>query len=95
VFRLALLHAVLEVDVGWGTASVIRHVSDLMTAAVTSLKCHASQVHTDLVRFLPGIKHPSWSELSHIKWTKVEYYWTCQMDACHNRLLEWWCRMDT
>ena len=45
MFRLALLHAVLGVTVGWGTASVIRDVSDWITAAVTSLKYHASQVH--------------------------------------------------
>ena len=44
MFLLALLHAVLEVTVGWGTASVIRDVSDWITAAVTSLKYHASQV---------------------------------------------------
>ena len=49
MFLLALLHAVLEMNVGWGTASVIRHVSDWITAATTSLKCHASQVHTDLI----------------------------------------------
>ena len=48
VFLLALLHAVLEVNVGWETASVIRDVLHLMTAATTLLKCHASQVHTDL-----------------------------------------------
>ena len=48
VFLLALLHAVLEVDVEWGTASVISYVLHLMTAATTLLKCHASQVHTDL-----------------------------------------------
>ena len=46
VFLLALLHAVLEMNVGWETASVIRDVLDSMTAAVTLLKCHASQVRT-------------------------------------------------
>ena len=51
MFLLALLRAVLEmeVDVLWGTASVIRHVSDFVTAATTLLRCHASQVHTDLL----------------------------------------------
>ena len=44
VFLLALLHAALEVDVELGTASVIRDVSEMMTAAVTLLKYHASQV---------------------------------------------------
>ena len=46
VFLLALLHAVLEVNVGWGTASVIRDVSDWITAATTLLSCHVSQVST-------------------------------------------------
>ena len=46
VFLLALLHAALEVDVEWGTASVIRDVSEMMTAAVTLLKYHVSQVQT-------------------------------------------------
>ena len=44
VFLLALLHAVLEVTVGWGAASVTKDVSDWITAAVTLLKYHAFQV---------------------------------------------------
>ena len=44
MFLLALLHAALEVDVEWGIASVIRDVSEMMTAAVTLLKYRASQV---------------------------------------------------
>ena len=45
VFLLALLHAVLELDVWWGTAPVTRDALSLVTAAVTLLRCHASQVH--------------------------------------------------
>ena len=73
VFLLALLHAVMEVDVTWETASVISYVLYLMTAATTSLKCHASQVHTDFSQnsalYTPNLS----SELSHINWTKVYY----------------------
>ena len=68
VFLLALLRAVLEVNVGWGTASVIRDVSDWITAATTLLSCHASQVHN-----FPLCIYPLW--VINISSAMIVVYW--------------------